>query len=144
MVSLSPRYSPQGLVLDTGLFIADERGRFDLRAFVAKHPRFTAVMTSITAGELLVGIDREEDAVRRSRKRAAIEDHLTMYPILNFDEYCAREWAEISNALRVRGLPIGKHDLLIAATALAHGYAVVTFNGGEFSRVPGLTTIALE
>jgi tRNA(fMet)-specific endonuclease VapC len=33
---------------------------------------------------------------------------------------------------------IGAHDLMIAATALAHGCAVLTENIKEFSRVPGL------
>jgi len=144
MVSLSPRFSLQKLVLDTGLFIADERGRFDLKAFVAKRPRLTAVMTSITAAELYVGVERAETTKRRAEKQALLQAYLSTYPILDFDQYCAKQWAEVSNALRVRGLPIGAHDLLIAATALAHGFPVVTFNGGEFSRVPGLTTIALE
>lgn len=33
---------------------------------------------------------------------------------------------------------MGAHDLLVAATALAHGYAVVTENPGHFHTVPGL------
>jgi len=38
----------------------------------------------------------------------------------------------------LRHAPIGERDLFIAATALAHGYGVVTANVREFSRVPGL------
>jgi len=144
MVSLNLRFSPQGLVLDTGLFIADERGRFDLKAFVAKRSRLTAFMTSITVAELYVGVERAETEKRRREKQVALDYSLSKYPILNFDRYCAKQWAEVSNELRVRGQLIGAHDLLIAATALANGYPVVTFNGGEFSRVPGLTTVALE
>jgi predicted nucleic acid-binding protein len=30
------------------------------------------------------------------------------------------------------------HDLLIAATVVAHGYAVLTENVREFGRIPGL------
>ena len=36
------------------------------------------------------------------------------------------------------GQLIGPNDLLIAATALAHGAILVTHNTAEFSRVPGL------
>jgi predicted nucleic acid-binding protein len=36
------------------------------------------------------------------------------------------------------GMPVGPNDLLIAATALAHGCTLVTHNTQEFSRVPGL------
>jgi predicted nucleic acid-binding protein len=33
---------------------------------------------------------------------------------------------------------IGQHDLWIAATALAHGFAVATHDRADFRRVPGL------
>lgn len=38
-----------------------------------------------------------------------------------------------------RGSTIGAHDLLIAATAVAHGLSLATRNVREFRRVPGLT-----
>ncbi len=37
---------------------------------------------------------------------------------------------------------IGAHDLIISATALAHGHAVLTDNVGEFRRVPGLEILS--
>jgi predicted nucleic acid-binding protein len=37
---------------------------------------------------------------------------------------------------------IGAHDLIIAATALSHGCAVLTTNAAEFARVPGLEVLA--
>ncbi len=40
--------------------------------------------------------------------------------------------------LTSKGQLIGPNDLLIAATALAHGAILVTHNTAEFSRVPGL------
>lgn len=36
---------------------------------------------------------------------------------------------------------IGAHDLLIAASALAIDYGVITINTGEFTRVPGLRVV---
>jgi hypothetical protein len=45
----------------------------------------------------------------------------------------ARLWAQLA-----AGTPVGAHDLLIAATALAHGYAVLTDDPRDFGRVPGL------
>ena len=39
------------------------------------------------------------------------------------------------------GLLIDAHDLLIAATSLAHGYTVVTHKAREFARVPGLAVL---
>ena len=46
--------------------------------------------------------------------------------------------ARLAAHLRRAGLPIGSHDLLIASTAITHGYAVATENAREFTRVPGL------
>jgi predicted nucleic acid-binding protein len=39
---------------------------------------------------------------------------------------------------------IGPHALLIAATALAQGHALVTLNQRESGRVPGLRLVAVE
>lgn len=47
-------------------------------------------------------------------------------------------WAELSR----RGQLIGAHDLIIAATALALDYGVITLNEQEFRRVPDLRVIA--
>ena len=33
---------------------------------------------------------------------------------------------------------IGAHDLWLAATCVGHGLSLVTLNGREFERVPGL------
>jgi tRNA(fMet)-specific endonuclease VapC len=35
-------------------------------------------------------------------------------------------------------VPIGGNDMMIAATALAHGLTLVTHNTGEFGRIAGL------
>ena len=40
--------------------------------------------------------------------------------------------------LRRAGNLIGSRDLMIAATALAHGLTIVTHNTGEFSCIDGL------
>jgi len=45
----------------------------------------------------------------------------------------ARLWADLAAA----GQLIGPHDLILAATALALGWSVATYNAHEFTRVPG-------
>ena len=59
-------------------------------------------------------------------------------PILPFGLAEARIHARIWAGLTASGTLIGAHDLLIAATALAHGFDLLTDNVREFSRVPGL------
>lgn len=46
--------------------------------------------------------------------------------------------SEIYAELRHRGMPIGDADVLIAASALVNGLAIVTNNEAHFNRVPGL------
>ena len=56
-----------------------------------------------------------------------------------FDGRCAEAYGVIRHALKCKGQMIGPNDLLIAATALAHGATLVTNNVREFVRVEGLS-----
>lgn len=49
-----------------------------------------------------------------------------------------RIYGDIRGHLETQGTPIGGNDLLIAATAIAHDFILVTHNTREFGRVPGL------
>lgn len=55
-----------------------------------------------------------------------------------FDAGAAEHAGRIRAGLALAGIGIGPNDLLIAATAVAHGMVLVTHNTGEFGRVPGL------
>jgi tRNA(fMet)-specific endonuclease VapC len=56
-----------------------------------------------------------------------------------FDDRAAEQYGRIRADLAAKGTPIGPHDLLIAAIALANGLTLVTHNTVEFNRVIGLT-----
>lgn len=62
-------------------------------------------------------------------------------PVLPFTLATARIHAPLHADLQSRGLLIGAHDLIIAATAREHGHAVLTTNRRVFDRVPGLTVL---
>jgi tRNA(fMet)-specific endonuclease VapC len=72
------------------------------------------------------------------RLSAQLEAVLGAIEILPLDEPADRRYAEIRLALEQAGTPIGAHDLLIAAHALALDRTLVTANEAEFRRVPGL------
>jgi tRNA(fMet)-specific endonuclease VapC len=57
---------------------------------------------------------------------------------LSLEESTDEVYAKIRVNLEGRGLPIGHHDLLIAAHALFLGLTVVTENEREFTRVDNL------
>ncbi len=133
-----------GVVLDTSVLVAAERGavRFDsLLESLGEEP---VAITAITASELLHGCHRAEAAGVRARRAAFVDAVLEAVPVLPFGLAEARRHAEVWAELARTGAMIGAHDLLIAATALAQGHALVTTNRREFDRVPGLRLVPIE
>lgn len=95
----------------------------------------------VTVSELLHGVHRATGA-RRARRRAFVEHVLAGFEPLPITETVARVHAEAWADLSRRGQAVGAHDLWIAATALAHGYGVVTDNREDFGRVRGLRVLS--
>jgi predicted nucleic acid-binding protein len=126
------------LLIDSSVFIALERRGQDPGALVTIAPDQDIAIASITASELLIGVHRSDSPERRVRREAFVEAVLQLAPTVPFDLRVARTHAQLWAALMAAGQQIGSHDQLIAATALAHGYAVLTENLREFQRVPGL------
>ncbi len=127
-----------GVLIDTGVLIAYERGDSNLGQKIAERHEGDLFLSVITASELLHGVWRAASEAIRARRTAVVEAALDKFPILDIDLQTARVHAQIRAHLSVQGLPIGPHDLWIAATAITHGLTLVTTNEREFSRVPGL------
>jgi len=125
-------------LINSSVFIALERRGQRLHDLAAVVPDEPLALASITASELLAGVHRADSPERRLRREAFVEAVLERVPVLPFELRTARVHARIWAQLVSGGQSIGAHDLLIAATALAHGYAVLTQNRREFERVPGL------
>lgn len=92
-------------------------------------------LSSVVKAELLYG----------ARKSKRVDDNLRLlrrffmpFVSLPFDDRCAEEAGLIRLDLERSGRPIGPNDLLIAGSARAHDLALVTHNGREFGRIPGL------
>lgn len=132
-----------GLILDTNVLIrADREGTsVDFSPWASFGNVFISV---VTASELLVGVHRADSEARRLRRSAFVEGILSTIPILDFTLEVARAHAEVLAILRSRGNIIGAHDLIIAATALSAGHAVLTTDLVEFRRVPGLEVLDFE
>lgn len=91
-------------------------------------------ISSITGAELAFGV--EKSGSRRNRQ--ALDKFLAPLDIVPFDEEAMRAYGALRAHLEGQGTPIGSMDTLIAAQALALGATLVTNNGREFQRVPGL------
>ena len=92
---------------------------------------------SLVAYELRNGLLRLPETAAR-RRRQALEQFLAAVHRFDFNEPASTLAANIRASLEREGAPIGPHDVLIAATAMAHGATLVTRNVREFCRIEGL------
>jgi tRNA(fMet)-specific endonuclease VapC len=128
-----------GIVLDSSILIAFERRRFDLERLLTDHA--PPALAAITAGELLIGVERADTPERRARREDFVQNIFDRVAIIPFDLAQARLYALHFAESAKRGEVIGDRDLQIAVTALSLKYELATLNVREFSRVSGLKLI---
>ena len=125
-------------LLDTSVFIATESGR---RMDPAPLPRQSAV-SAVTIGELRWGVLMADQDVTRSRRLDTLRAAEQLEPI-PIDGRVAAAWALLRRQLVTSGKKMEINDSWIAATAIAHGYALITQDRGFPTDVGGLTVIAV-
>lgn len=130
-----------GLILDSSLWIADERKRFDLAAWLRSRPPEPVALSAITLSELWFGIEVEKDAARARRRRRWVDKSFRRVEVVPVDAPLARVHARIWARLSLAGRVIGPHDLIVAATEMHRHWAVATFNADEFRHVHGLAVV---
>jgi predicted nucleic acid-binding protein len=129
-----------GLVIDTNVFIDAQDGRFALERLAEFAHYGEGFIAAITVSELLAGVHLAATPAQRVQRSAFVEGVIGSVPVLDFTEAVARAYAELyAHFLRPRGQMKGRvHDLQIAATAIAHGFPVLTSNRDDFRQIPGL------
>lgn len=132
-----------GTLIDSSVLVAAEREQLVLGEALLPHADEPVGIAAITVSELLHGVHRASTAAQRHRRETFVERLLAVVPVLPFDLVAARVHASLWAGLAAKGIPVGAHDLLIAATALAAGYRVMTRDRRGFGRVPGLEVLVL-
>ena len=95
-------------------------------------------MSVVTLGELVLWASR----AKSPRKRLSqVYDLLNQVAPLEVTVDIATRFGTVQADLMDKGQQAPDLDLLIAATALVHGYAVVSHNTTDFQNVPGLTIV---
>jgi tRNA(fMet)-specific endonuclease VapC len=121
-------------MLDTDAVSCALRGQGRVGARLVENPPSQVCVSSITAAELHFGAAR-----RDSRKlRRLIETFISTVAVMPFDDECALAFGKVASRLVEKGRPIGHHDALIAAHALALDVTLVTNNEKHFGQVEGL------
>ncbi|WP_026930246.1 PIN domain-containing protein [Glycomyces tenuis] len=129
------------LILDTGVLIAAERGRFSLSAFAEDDD---LAIAAITVSELLMGV-KCADERRRPKRQEHFDQLLKVLPVENYTLQTAIAHAKLRVHAKRAGRPRGTFDLIIAATALATGRVLATTDkAAGFDDLPGLDCIVLQ
>ena len=128
-----------GIILDTSILIAYERGNLDIDRLVKDSADEPFGLSAITVSELLHGVHRADSESRRLKREAFVQKVIDTFPVYPFDISAARIYADVWASLLKKGVPIGAHDLLIAATAISLGFSVATHNVRDFKKIKGLT-----
>ena len=131
-----------GIVLDSTVLIAAERvgqnPRGVIENMLARVGDTEATLSIITVVELAHGIERANSAARQIARELFLNEllnEISVEPITI--PIAVRAWLLDGN-LELQGISIALGDLLIGATALEIGYAVVTNNVRHFQMIPEL------
>lgn len=127
--------------LDTTFLIDGNRGGPSLQArCLAKLDDLAArgeslVTTCFNVAELYVGVAKNKDPVSQEKELQRI---LSPLSILDFNSKAVRLFGQITAILHQAGRPVGDMDVLIAATAMAHGHLLITRNMAHSRSIPSL------
>jgi tRNA(fMet)-specific endonuclease VapC len=127
-----------GVIFDTSEIIAIERNRKDIETLIHGREDDPFGISVVTAAELLHGVERADTEARKVRRHAFVEKIIEFFPAFAFDMTTARIYAKLWAILSWKGITVGAHDLIIAATAIALDYTVVTANLRDFEKIEGL------
>jgi tRNA(fMet)-specific endonuclease VapC len=96
--------------------------------------RESLAISTVTVAELAFGVAKST----RAGSRAKLENFLSKFPIVDWDQDAAWIYGIVRKDLEAKGQRIGERDLLLACQALALGATMVTNNTREFERIEGL------
>jgi tRNA(fMet)-specific endonuclease VapC len=129
------------VILDTGVLIAIERGRLDVDTVLGADD---AAIAAITAMELLVGVERADEA-RRQGRAIRVEAILSSLPIEPYNVGVARVHARLAVEAMTQGRPRSAHDMMIAATAVSTSRILLTTDASAaFDQLTGIRAEVLK
>lgn len=133
------------IILDTNVISEPLRPRASEAVidWLDAQPAEALYVTAISMAELWAGIALLDGGARRRKLETSLEDLLQRLfggRRLAFDDRAARAYAEVVERTAPAGRRVPLADGLIAAQALAHGFAVATRDAAPF-RAAGVEVI---
>jgi tRNA(fMet)-specific endonuclease VapC len=135
-----------GLVLDSSVVIAAERRQESVPDFIEgllrAHGPLELSLSPVTVAELVHGIFRASTQAASERRRLYIEELLSLIPVHPVTRQTGWLVGQIQGQEAAKGNVLPFSDLMIAATAIEQGYAVLTGNVRHFQKIPSLQVLS--
>ena len=133
--------------MDSSAVIAAERKKLPIADFIESifvaHGPVALSLSPVTVAELVHGIYRAQTPVAALRRRAYIEELVSLIPVHPATNQTGWIVGQIEGQEAAKGNVLPFNDLMIAAAAIEQGYAVLTGNLRHFQKVPGLKVVPL-
>lgn len=136
-----------GLILDTSVLIAGERGAHTVKSILARIKselgEVEIAISAISVVELSHGIYRAKTELQQARRKNFCHELFRDIVVQPVSTEIAEIAGRIEGELAAAGIAIALEDLLIGATALSLEFGVATLNIKDFRKIAGLQLTAL-
>jgi tRNA(fMet)-specific endonuclease VapC len=134
-----------GLIFDTSELIWAERRGLKVADLLRRFSMLEGIgVSTMTIAELQHGVRRAVTETQRMTRQQFMDSVEKVFPVYPLHTEAAKILGNIDAELAMQGEKLDLADLIIAATALALNFSVVTRNTKHFSRVKGLHIIVSE
>ncbi len=134
-----------GVILDSSVIVTAERRGHSVRQILeqvlASQGETEVGLSVVTVAELVHGAYRSKTQAQKERRLEFIERLCWDVPVHPVTLDIARLVGRIEGEQEAQGIQFTFEDLVIGATALHLGYAVMTLNTRHFQRIPGLSVV---
>jgi len=133
-----------GVIIDTSVWVDIERGRLKPVEVANRIGNDAVFLTPTILAELQYGVERASTPARQNLRLSALA-RLQRKPCLSLDRNTGILFGRIGAQLDQRGKPATHrvHDLWIAASAIQHGFHLLTRHASHFDDIPGLRLIVV-
>jgi tRNA(fMet)-specific endonuclease VapC len=114
-----------GALLDSNAISDLIRGDPQVTSRLARHTD-VIVTSAVVIGEIHYGLSRLPTGKKRSALEARAQQILSAMAIEEINGQIGASYGRLKASLESQGLNLGDNDVWIAATALTHGYILVT------------------
>lgn len=125
-------------LLDTDILIHALKGNATVVENLRRHAAEPKAISVVSYGELIYGAQNSQHVLTNLAKVHRIRE---IFPVIDVTSSVMETFGLLKATLRRLGAPVNDFDLVIGATALVLGYAVVTNNEKHFGKIPGITVV---